>query len=56
MLADVKMLNRMDRTTIRAAEKMADPPLLAGDEGVVKAARTYSGGVTYGALDPPAIR
>lgn len=52
VLADVKMLNRMDRTTIRAAEKMADPPLLAGDEGVVKAARTYSGGVTYGALDP----
>lgn len=51
VLADVKMLNRMDRTTIRAAEKMADPPLLAGDEGVVKAARTYSGGVTYGALD-----
>ena len=49
LLADVKMLNRMDRTTIRAAEKLADPPLLAGDEGVVKAARTYSGGVTYGA-------
>ena len=44
-------LNRMDRTTIRAAEKLADPPLLAGDEGVVKAARTYSGGVTYGAID-----
>jgi len=51
VLADVKMLNRMDRTTIRAAEKLADPPLLAGDEGVVKAARTYSGGVTYGAID-----
>ncbi len=51
VLADVKMLNRMDRTTIRAAEKLADPPLLAGDEGVVRAARTYSGGVTYGAID-----
>ena len=32
VLADVKMLNRMDRTTIRAAEKMADPPLLAPPE------------------------
>ena len=51
VLADVKMLNRMDRTTIRAAQKVADPPLLAGDEGVIKAARTYSGGITYGAID-----
>jgi hypothetical protein len=51
ILPDVKMLNRMDETAIKAAQKIADPPLAAADEGVIKAARTYPGGITYGALD-----
>lgn len=51
VLADVKMLNRMDETAIRAAQKMADPPLAATDEGVIRQARTYAGGITYGAID-----
>lgn len=51
VLADVKMLNRMDETAIRAAQKIADPPLAATDEGVIRAARTYPGGITYGAID-----
>lgn len=51
ILPDVKMLNRMDETAIKAAQKIADPPLAAADEGVIKAARTYPGGITYGAID-----
>ncbi len=51
ILPDVKMLNRMDETAIKAAQKVADPPLAAADEGVIKAARTYPGGITYGAID-----
>lgn len=51
VLPDVKMLNRMDETAIRAAQKIADPPLAAPDEGVIKAARTWPGGITYGAID-----
>jgi hypothetical protein len=47
----VKMLNRMDETAIKAAQKIADPPLAAADEGVIKAARTWPGGITYGAID-----
>jgi hypothetical protein len=50
-LADVKMLNRMDETAIKAAQKVADPPMAAPDEGVIKQARTYPGGMTYGAID-----
>lgn len=51
VLPDVKMLNRMDETNIKAAQKIADPPLAAPDEGVIKAARTWPGGITYGAID-----
>lgn len=51
ILPDVKMLNRMDETAIKAAQKIADPPLAAADEGVIKAARTWPGGITYGAID-----
>jgi hypothetical protein len=50
-IADVKMLNRMGESTIKAAQKIADPPLAAPDEGVIKAARTWPGGITYGAID-----
>ena len=51
VLPDVKMLNRMDETAIKVAQKEADPPLAAPDEGVIKAARTWPGGITYGAVD-----
>jgi hypothetical protein len=39
-LADVKMLQRMMRTTIRSAEKVVDPPLLVPDDGVMGPVRT----------------
>lgn len=51
ILPDAKMLHRMQETTLRAAQKAADPPLGAPDEGVIRAARTYPGGITYGAVN-----
>lgn len=39
-LADVKMLQRMMRVTIRGSEKVIDPPLLAPDDGVMGPVRT----------------
>lgn len=50
-LPDVRTLNQQSRTALVAAQKAADPPLLAPDEGVIRAARTYPGGITYGAID-----
>lgn len=51
VIADVKTLNQQSRTSLVAAQKAADPPLLLPDEGVIRAARTYAGGMTYGGLD-----
>lgn len=51
VLADVKTLNQQSRTSLVAAQKMADPPLAAPNEGVIRVARTYPGGITYGAID-----
>lgn len=56
VLPDVKMLNRMDETAIKAAQKAADPPLAAPDEGVIKAARTFPGGITYGAINDQGVQ
>ncbi|MGB8274588.1 MAG: portal protein [Alphaproteobacteria bacterium] len=51
-LADTKMLNAMTKTTIVAAQKAADPPLLAPDETAVRGVRTSPGGIIYGGVDP----
>lgn len=51
VLPDVKMVNRQQETLLQAAQKIANPPLGAPDEGVIKAARTWPGGITYGAID-----
>jgi hypothetical protein len=50
-LADAKMLNAMGKTTIVAAQKAADPPLLAPDEVAVRGIRTSPGGIIYGGVD-----
>ena len=50
-LPDVKMLNAMSKTTIIAAQKAVDPPLLAVDETAVRGIRTHPGGIVYGGLD-----
>jgi hypothetical protein len=51
VLPDVKMLNVMSRTVIRAAQKVADPPMLLPDDGVIMPVRTTPGGINYGGID-----
>ncbi len=50
-LPDIKMLNAMSKTTIIAAQKIADPPILAPDEAAVRGVRTSPGGIIYGGID-----
>lgn len=46
-LADIRMLNEMCRTTIKAAQKVVDPPLLVADDGVMLPVHTTPGAVNY---------
>ena len=46
-LPDVKMLNEMMKTTIKAAQKIVDPPLQAPDDGFIQPIRTIPGGINY---------
>ncbi len=50
-LPDIKMLNAMGKTTIVAAQKAADPPILAPDEAAVRGIRTSPGQIIYGGID-----
>ena len=50
-LPDIKMLNAMSKTTIVAAQKVADPPILTVDERGLRGARTMPGGIIYAGLD-----
>lgn len=44
-LPDVKMLQEMMKTTIKAAQKIVDPPLLVPDDGMIGPVRTVPGGL-----------
>ena len=46
-LADIKMLQRAMRVTIRGVEKMVDPPLLVADDGVLAPVRVSPSGINY---------
>lgn len=46
-LPDVKMINQMMKTTLRAAQKMIDPPLQAPDEGMMGPLRTTPGAINW---------
>jgi hypothetical protein len=46
-LADVKMLNLMSKTSIKAAQKQIDPPLMVPDDGFLMPIRTVPGGLNY---------
>ncbi len=50
-LPDIKMLNAMTKTAIVAAQKVADPPVLAADERGVRGARLTPGQTLYGGID-----
>lgn len=51
-LADGKMLNAMVKTHLTAAQKAANPPLLAHDEDILSEVRVTPGGITYGGISP----
>tara|TARA_R110000822_G_scaffold225088_1_gene357939 strand:- start:5411 stop:6850 length:1440 start_codon:yes stop_codon:yes gene_type:complete len=46
-LPDIKMLQEMMKTTIKAGQKIVDPPLLVPDDGVIGPIRTVPGGLNY---------
>lgn len=47
VLPDVKMLNEICRTTLRAAQKAVDPPLMMPDDGFLGPVRAMPGGINY---------
>lgn len=46
-LADIKMLQEMKKTTIKAAQKIVDPTLMVPDDGAVGPIRTVPGGLIF---------
>lgn len=47
VLADIRMLNEICRTTLRAAQKAVDPPLMMPDDGFLGPVRAMPGGINY---------
>lgn len=50
-LPDIKMVNEMERTIIRGAQKAVEPPLLLTEDGVLDGFDMRSGSLNYGGLD-----
>lgn len=50
-LPSIKTLNEMKRSMIKAGQKMADPPLLASEDGVLGAFSQAPGALNFGGLD-----
>ena len=46
-LPDVKMLNKMSETVIRAAQLQIHPPLMVPDDGFISPVRTIPGGLNF---------
>jgi len=51
VLPDIKMINEMSKTVLRAAHKIVDPPLLLQEDGVLQAFNTRPGALNYGGVD-----
>lgn len=51
VLPDIKMINEIEKTTIRAAQKIVDPPLLAYGDGILTAFDTRPNAINYGGVD-----
>lgn len=49
-LPDIKTLNEMEKTTLKAAHKAVDPPLLAYDDGVVSELSLKPGAINFGGV------
>lgn len=54
-LPDIKMLNVMERTILKAANKMVDPPLMIPDDGYIIPVDTTAGGLIYKEPGAPLI-
>jgi hypothetical protein len=46
-LADIKMLNEMSKTIIKAGQKAVDPPLMVPDDGFLLPIRTTPSGINF---------
>ena len=51
ILPDIKMINEMSKTVLRAAHKIVDPPLLLQEDGVLQAFNTRPGALNFGGVD-----
>ncbi len=51
ILPEIKMINEMSKTVIRAGQKVVDPPLLIADEGVIFPVNTNPGQSTFARMD-----
>ena len=47
VLPDIRMLQKMSETVLKAAQKVVDPPLLVPDDGFLHPIRTMPGGLNY---------
>lgn len=47
VLPDIKMINEMSKTVLKAAQKIVDPPLQLPDDGFLRPIRTIPGGLNY---------
>jgi len=54
-LPDIKMINSMMRDTIRAAQKVTDPPMFLPDEGIIGPINITPGGINYYRSGTPSI-
>ena len=46
-LSDIRMLNEMEKTFLKALQKAVDPPLMVPDDGFISPIRTTPGGINY---------
>ena len=51
VLPDIKMINEMSKTVIRAGQKAVDPPLIIADDGVILPVNSKPGAATFARMD-----
>jgi hypothetical protein len=52
VLPDIKTLNKIERTNLRAEEMITNPPVLLPADGALKAFNLKPGGLNYGGVSP----
>lgn len=51
VLPDIKQLNEMEKTTMKAAHKMVDPPMMLHEDGLLSPFSLQPGALNYGAVN-----